>query len=249
MNQAAAAGGSIGNTEGVHALRSRRKHSIQLQQQYGPGHGSAASLSHPSLAVTAEPAFDGAEDLPSSTALLSTASYDENTATATTVAAAMIPPPSPTASTGNNTGMKINPQSNPRAQPLAQVPRPPKPPVSPDLQLTCTDNRVWRGVGGGLFSSLASVSPALSYYLGGTAVWAVQQTWRVISDQVRTYTFLILTLSLTLFSFSLLFPAATVRPILLPSHGTNPISRPGRSPEYLPLPRLRSCASCGQKWE
>lgn len=60
----------------------------------------------------------------------------------------------------------------------------PKPPVSPELHLACSDNQVWRGVGGGLFSSLASVSPALSYYLGGTAVWAVQQTWRAISDQV-----------------------------------------------------------------
>ena len=53
---------------------------------------------------------------------------------------------------------------------------------SPELQVACGGNAIWLGVGGGVFSSLTSVSPALSYYIGGTMIWAVAQTIRLLSD-------------------------------------------------------------------
>jgi hypothetical protein len=53
---------------------------------------------------------------------------------------------------------------------------------NPEMRVACGGNGIWRGVGGGVFSSLASVSPALSYYIGGTMIWAVTQTIRLLSD-------------------------------------------------------------------
>ena len=53
---------------------------------------------------------------------------------------------------------------------------------SPELQVACGGNSIWLGVGGGVFSTLTSVSPALSYYIGGTMIWAVAQTIRLLSD-------------------------------------------------------------------
>lgn len=52
----------------------------------------------------------------------------------------------------------------------------------PEMQVACGGNGIWRGVGGGVFSSLASVSPALSYYIGGTMIWAVTQSIRLLSN-------------------------------------------------------------------
>lgn len=54
--------------------------------------------------------------------------------------------------------------------------------ISPELQVACGGNSVWLGVGGGVYSTLTSVSPALSYYIGGTMIWAVAQTIRLLSD-------------------------------------------------------------------
>jgi hypothetical protein len=53
---------------------------------------------------------------------------------------------------------------------------------APELQVACGGNSIWLGVGGGVFSTLTSVSPALSYYIGGTMIWAVAQTIRLLSD-------------------------------------------------------------------
>jgi hypothetical protein len=53
---------------------------------------------------------------------------------------------------------------------------------NPEMRVACGGNGMWRGMGGGVFSSLASVSPALSYYIGGTMIWAVTQTIRLLSD-------------------------------------------------------------------
>lgn len=59
---------------------------------------------------------------------------------------------------------------------------------APELQVACGGNAIWRGLGGGVFSSIASVSPTLSYYLGGTMIWAMTQTIRALSEAPATRT-------------------------------------------------------------
>ena len=89
----------------------------------------------------------------------------------------------------NRSGMPPSPSTSASASGLVEVAEPEglvggqrRLDRPPEMQVACGGNGIWRGVGGGMFSSLASVSPALSYYIGGTMIWAVTQSIRLLSN-------------------------------------------------------------------